>query len=1651
MKQTKLRFFSILGILAITAFSMAACSDDKDKTDNPVVDPGTEPGTDPGTEPGTDPGTDPGTESGHFFWNVNYGRHDYSFDESMNSDAGCIIDNDCAEGKYCFHSSCVSDCKQDSDCGEGQKCAENGRCIIPMGKLSLLRKLTPDEDYEIAKSAATQDLLAGVEIVDALPNNIDVKVKQTEVTVSLTTSKNMGTVKYIVITEDNINGSKDVQTVEPEMVEVTGDHLNSDKSLASYTFKIAPKKANLGEQAGEKEVVYIDSNLGFFKVVMRPQKQPSGLYEGTVTAPQFGGIPMNLRMGIVVTPKDPASFADITGIDIYLPSSEDDLFSPTSPETGKTQWNKVKMKRETSAVNCAGGAAGCWTASFSSNNFVMPGSQVIRADQQVNRSIRIELSDFSAKNQRFTGTMRDFWQGLYRISENGKSNWATPTLNGQLMLYRSKAFDTEALKADITSHIADNYSRNAEDAGIAAGACTDNGKAALIAYAQNVTGCTSADKLADANCLDAAIDGVINDSNKKLVSTIIPALISGDAENSGGFANLGDFMTDCLKDDGVCAERPEIACAVDLLAQQIVNDESISASKVETWIKLMRESYLGVQYRAWQVDVDVREDWLKGGSAPSFLSPTLEQLNTEMLQKWEADVLDAHVDVVGQQFSQASLELLSRYTDSDIVKSLRKTVLADMSQAWEGVSDALNTGANRYNVLYTDDIQRKETAKRLNRYLFDLYFTGIVESAMNIRADQTSLNASFGKNLAAINDNIAALKMPFDDLVYLRDAEIVVSASLSNIPGEIPSVLTSRKKLAKDTIAAAAKVRDTTLETKAQKDIAEAEIKDRLSTNLENLKNEIVSICGTPTDCKGVAFNGTDECIPDTDYLLCGFKLAKKSSKVGNLQSNSYDKATLDLLRDRDQCPGDPDKTKSGDCGCGFIEVLDSEKNTQIDENGEFVCSRNPNAKLTLIDLVDIDSTPSNTTAGNAVYKYREAYADYEIAVADYQALVNKIQNTKAYTEGYAANIEKWNQNRTKLIQDVMANVNAINLHLDNVTTAQKNSMLASAQQLQTVYEKQHANFRNWKKISKTYLEDQDARIHQVAALESTVLFVDATGEFLYNAGDAVAEYTEDGAFGGNIPGGVAKTAGTLAKFASDLISASFQTSAINIQEEADRATLKYEYDVELKDRKLEDEIAKAEAEFQQSLSMYEEAKSEEDCDNKLKQQDKATQEYLHCYEHRECECDATGSDGFSIYHGDNCPVDTGKCTLKTSWSLLGADQWALMEENDADTIDQINDYMRELFDSNDVYARDLNALDQKRTELLNLEEDLNAKALAVTRAALVIHQAESDYFALVDRAKRLKEQYDAANARMQDIANLYNTPAAVFSYASDLDVVETKMELARDRIYDYLAAVEYLAVRPFVDLRRATYLARSTNDLDAIVDQIDTITENCGGIVNSNTVTFSLRELMGITTDFTGMTKEERFRYVLKKRNIPVDAVTRYTVDSNVRDLLASGRDLRAGTFELTTDADVNLASTCNAKITSIGFKLVGENLLKDGVQNAHPTMTLFYNGQAQLISCQPNIADLVTTLGGKSAFGPISTFHLKDLKISPTAGINEFMTEPNSSLANYPLAATYTVLIDTSISENPKINWDNVTDIELQIKYNYQDLFTNSKCEKL
>ena len=210
---------------------------------------------------------------------------------------------------------------------------------------------------------------------------------------------------------------------------------------------------------------------------------------------------------------------------------------------------------------------------------------------------------------------------------------------------------------------------------------------------------------------------------------------------------------------------------------------------------------------------------------------------------------------------------------------------------------------------------------------------------------------------------------------------------------------------------------------------------------------------------------------------------------------------------------------------------------------------------------------------------------------------------------------------------------------------------------------------------------------------------------------------------------------------------------------------------------------------------------------------------------------------------------------------------------------------------------------------------------------------------------------------------------------------------------------------------------------------------------------------MMGITQDFAGMTAGKRFQNVIAKGNIPINSLTRYTVESSVRDLVNSGVDrLRSGTFAVTIKQSMNLATTCNAKIDSIAIQIVGgEGVIREGAgENIHPTITVFYDGQSQLASCQPNIESLVQTIGPKTAYGVYSSFVVKPQKISAIAGINEY-GDPNNTLKGKPFATSYTVLIDTQISENPKIDWDKVEDIKLRVRYSYNDVMQESACENL
>ncbi|MBQ9396521.1 MAG: hypothetical protein IJU23_13535, partial [Proteobacteria bacterium] len=986
-------------------------------------------------------------------------------------------------------------------------------------------------------------------------------------------------------------------------------------------------------------------------------------------------------------------------------------------------------------------------------------------------------------------------------------------------------------------------------------------------------------------------------------------------------------------------------------------------------------------------------------------------------------------------------------------------------------------------------------AEDMHPHLFDLYYAGLVETAINRTAGNGSLNAAYGKNLYEAVSHLQSLGQSFDDLVFMRDAEVVTSTTLDPTKN---NVLAERKELAKKTVEKAEKKRKEVFDEYDQKEIDKAKINATLSNTIDSLRTELVSICGLPRGCDDAK---KENCTPRTEAGFCGFDLPFDST------------AHADITRDIDASVlADPDNKAEMDkyysskaynvpmdqmtmlTESDIWDMTDSERNTLlgiqseelkvpeellIDEHGDPITESTKITEITnaYIESVvgpritaylanqeavkeylstDLYSLTNTGEAANAVLAYRAALKDVDIAQADYNALYNKIAIARSTCDSYEANIEEWNDKRLELLEKIQTNVEKINEHYDNITQAERDKIAADINLAKAEYNKQFNYVKEWKSISASYKNHQKDRIKTIGALTDASMSLEYAASTIDRFATATAEGLDSEHFKKGIPLMVGAGINLVVEGAKLLCDSTINHMDIDMQ----LAECDYNYKVELKELQNDLVLQKLELDLQTEMSRFQKMDDQESCEQELaKMRGGELNSCLKektcasdCKEVVTCDCSASTEAITDIYSEVSCPVDKG-CKLVSEWYMMGLDQWILSEQNAIDTLDEVNDTMRELFDVQDAYNRDLQDLDFRRSEYMQMAQDLITKRSQILKAQLNSYVALKNYYSIVQRAMMIKSQYDAAVERRAEIDNLYMTPATIFSFASDLETVESKIELAKERIYDYLSAVEYESVRPFVDLRRATYLARSTNDLDAIIDQIDTVVSKCGaGEPNYTEVEISAREMMGITQDFAGMTAGKRFQNVIAKGNIPINSLTRYTVDSSVRDLVKSGVDrLRSGTFAVTIKQSMNLATTCNTKIDSISVQVVGDNIIREGAgENVHPTITVFYDGQSQLASCQPNIESLAQTIGPKTAYGKYTSFVVPSTKTSVVAGINTY-GDPSNTFKGKPFATSYTVLIDTQISENPKIDWDKVEDIKLRVKYSFNDVMQDSACVNL
>lgn len=1433
---------------------------------------------------------------------------------ALSSTSGCLIDSDCAAGNFCFQGKCAAECASDESCGEGERCSAQGRCISESKEnkrrtarsgSSAAQALADEANAAVAAEVPT------VKVIELPSESIEVEEGAELARVSIKTDRAVpdGALLY--------------------RVEADGLGANVAKRAVgedSFVFELPAGRAALAGDEARLQQVNLVTSVGGWLINVIPRVKTSGVYEGAVELDQFGGAKLPLKMALEVAPQYAATLEEVTSIQVSLPASLESLFSPESVgvDASAERWVRLAMKKE-QALNCASGKP-CFSASFSTNDFHQGTSEIFGANR-INRTVRIEIAALDLANKRVQGHLRDTWKGLFRATSAGANlSWSDVTAEGDFLLARVEGL------AGLT----------AEDhvPAVADGALGDLGEALSLArceltdaYDPAETGCpASLEELTSASAAELTI--CANDMAAKLLtsgaltSDIILAYMEDDPASKPEDLTFAEFLEKCAKKDGYCEDDPAFVCAGEIAARayQLSGGEGVSAQTLmKNWQALAREAYLGRQLAAFQNDVTARIGWLQSSEVPSILASAFQTYNDKLLADWETNVLDAHFSVLGAQFSQHAMEVLARASNDADIQAMRATILQDQSSSWEGAMESLQLATTRWNELYQSATERAAKAQRVRTRMIDLYTSAVILGHLNKLADNSAANATFGTGFTSLLSALQELSLSFNDLIFLRDAEVVVPRSVDPLSNS-NTLLSERRTKALAAVTGASAAIKSVLDAYQAQQVSQATLANEMQTQLEELAGELVNLCGLPVGCTVEKFR-RGECDVSVAIGQCGFL---------------YD-------------PG-----KSGEAAYGDYDAMAA--STSIGE------------------------------AGQSILSWRQAILDQKAAEEEFRVYQERVQLHYETANAYAADIARWDAQRRAAnseIQNYLDEIDALELAQFQEEKASISQMI---QARSAAYDQQKTSVEKWDEIRVEGAVHDYGELIKISALESTASVLGTTADTVDKFADATAE-----AFPMVV--GLSNDAFSAARgavyFGAYAASSALRFSANVLEMSAAGVADALERDQALREAELENL-----ADLADLNALYTENQLN-DLADRLRQKE----------------------------------IDS---------------------EIEVGNLEALIDALKRNLELDLTHEKELARLRERQTELKSMIAEAQTYAIANKRAEIAAIQAFNEYLGVVQRAELLKARYDALASRYQNLQNLLTSPAVIFSFANRLESAESKLESAKTRLYDWLAAIEYYAVRPFIDQRQAILLARNTTQLEAIADDLDRLIDSCGGNINKGSVVLSVRDdLLKVGFDTEVLTAAERFRAILDQGSIPADTLIRYSSDQNIGSVIASGR-AKATSFSLDLSSFANLANTCNAKIDSIEIKLVGQGLNKSASGSLRPTVSFIYDGTSQLRSCQPNIDKLVSVLTpGSTNYGSVTRLKTEGRTVSPVAGVNEFTTASatvdtaNYGLQGLPLATTYSLLIDPTVGENKNVDWSKLDDIELRINWAYQDFFpSESTC---
>ena len=765
---------------------------------------------------------------------------------TIESTTGCRFDDDCAASSFCFQSRCVSECTGDADCPQSAVCSARHRCV------SSLDASVPLDEAAVGASATS----LGSITFTGWPDGMSLEVVEGAPFVTLTLRASApvpeGRLLYTVSLKGGATMVSRAEGTTEFVLELPTGRAGGDAPTVQPVTVVVP---------GSTQQLFLS-----------PARPVAGHFGGRFSPIVFGGgTGLPLDFVVQTVPERVTSLEAATQAWLWVPAGTDAVVS--LPGVDSTYgWVRSPLTWDPLSE--------AWVAVFSEQ---LAAARLFGAGvfPMARRSLRFELSSFDQGTWR--GAVADRWKGLFdQRNADGVREAGTATVAGTFQVERvgpvPAASSARDAQLDVSlvpqqpkpalDDCADAMFQLPEAAPDAGSPCASTGSVATFALASPGERARCALAMADQTLSGPTIGKTLN------------ALLDPATPDPVG-VTFRSFIESCARASSTtCTATPALRCARALVATAYLDADAATDDVQrlsEAYDRLTSEAILGRQLAAFQIDTSTRLSWLQSSEAPAFLASTLRDYNQSILATWRQQVLEAHLSSVFGQLDAAGLAVLTRSPTDPVAQSNRRALLLNLTNSWRAALDGLVLLTTRQNVLLQDARSRAEAAAAIRVDATRLYVAAAILQVLAREAGSSALSSTFGAGFGNLQRELSRLSLPFDDLLFARDAEVVTSRSLD--PSQnARSLLADREAAARAAVRDATASVDLVLAEAQQTQVQEADLVARYEDQILSLRNELISLCGLPEGCTAAEVGQDAACDVPIQAGRCGFVLDRSGA-----------------------------------------------------------------------------------------------------------------------------------------------------------------------------------------------------------------------------------------------------------------------------------------------------------------------------------------------------------------------------------------------------------------------------------------------------------------------------------------------------------------------------------------------------------------------------------------------------------------------------------------------------------------------------------------------------------------------------------------------------------------------------------------------------